>query len=254
MTTMTTKAEYIENPNGFINVYNADCMAVLNHFDDNSIDLILTDPPYGIANFAKKRGLGNQTLKNRSNFSKESWDKYNDDEFLQFMTSFFEIAATKLKTGGTLLMFTSFLRVPSIVQIAEMTSLYYKTTGVWHKTNPLPRNMKVSFVVSNEAWMYFVNSQRSGTFNNYGKLFTDFISTPTAANSERNHGRHPTQKPVSLMKFFVEILSNPGDVICDPFMGIGTTGVACNALQRNFIGIEQNSEYYQIALHRMYDL
>ena len=82
-------------------------------------------------------------------------------------------------------------------------------------------------------------------------MFHDFIETSVTPNSERKYGKHPTQKPESLMQHFVEILSNPGDNILDPFMGSGTTGVVSKRAGRNFIGIELNSEYYNIAKSRI---
>lgn len=135
-------------------------------------------------------------------------------------------------------MFMSALKVESIITVAQSAGFYYKTTGIWHKTNPMPRNINLHFVNSNESWIYFINDGRTGTFNNGDKLELDFVETSVTPKSERKYGKHPTQKPVKLMEHFVKLLSNENDTILDSFMGSGSTGVAATNLNRNFIGIE----------------
>ena len=77
------------------------------------------------------------------------------------------------------------------------------------------------------------------------------IGTPTKA--EKIHGKHPTQKPLELLERIVLASTNPGDLILDPFMGSGTTAVACKRLRRRFIGFEINYDYYKAALSRLKD-
>ena len=96
-----------------------------------------------------------------------------------------------------------------------------------------------------------VNDATTGTFNNEGKAIHDFIETSTISTKERKMGKHPTQKPLALIEHFVNILSNRGDVVLDPFMGSGTTGVASAKLNRNFIGIELNEKYFNLSLKRI---
>lgn len=79
----------------------------------------------------------------------------------------------------------------------------------------------------------------------------DFLQTSVTPASEKKFGNHPTQKPVSLMKHFVELLSNQNDVVLDPFMGSGTTGVAAVELERDFVGVEISPEYYKLAQKRI---
>ena len=82
-------------------------------------------------------------------------------------------------------------------------------------------------------------------------LFTTFFETPVTSMGEKKHGKHPTQKPISLLEHFILLLSNEGDVILDPFMGSGSTGVAALRNDRNFIGVEIDSEYFSIAQKRI---
>ena len=82
-------------------------------------------------------------------------------------------------------------------------------------------------------------------------MFHDFIETSVTPNGERKYGKHPTQKPEGLIQHLVEILSNPGDCVLDPFMGSGTTGDAAKRTDRNFIGIELDEAYFKIAQKRI---
>ena len=128
---------------------------------------------------------------------------------------------------------------------------YYKTTGIWHKSNPMPRNMNLHFVNSTESWIYFTYKTKTGTFNNNGKVLHDFIETSVTSNSEKKYGKHPTQKPEALMEHFVKVLSNENDTILDPFMGSGSVGVSAVKNNRNFVGIELDENYFNIAISRI---
>ena len=111
--------------------------------------------------------------------------------------------------------------------------------------------MNLHFINSTEAWVYFTYKKRTGTFNNNGKAIHDFFETPVTSMGEKKHGKHPTQKPIALMEHFIQLLSNEGDVVLDPFMGSGCTGVAAIRNHRNFIGVELDPEYYAIAQKRI---
>ncbi|NVF11656.1 site-specific DNA-methyltransferase [Anaerococcus sp. AGMB00486] len=233
-----------------INIYNDDCIEVMSRLENGSIDLILTDPPYNLGNFMKNRdtNLG----KMRKNFFGDAgWDDMDFKEWEESMNRFFDKSSNVIKTGGSMIIFMSILKVETLIKIAETHGFYYKTTGIWHKTNPMPRNMNIQFVNSTEAWLYFVYKKRTGTFNNDGAMYHDFIETSVTSNGERRYGKHPTQKPEILMSHFIDLLSNPGETILDPFMGSGTTGVAAKKLDRNFIGIEIDECYFKIAKSRI---
>ena len=231
-------------------LYNGDSLEVLKTIEPNSIDLILTDPPYNLGEFSKKRNYNVQNMRDNT-FVESGWDNVNREDWNSLMGSLFEQLSRISKVGTNLIMFMSFLRVETIVDMAERHGFYYKTVGVWHKTNPMPRNMNLHFVNSNECWLYFVYKKRTGTFNNNGKLLLDYIESTVTPLSEKKEGKHPTQKPLSVIEYLVSVLSNEKDTVLDPFMGSGTTGVACKNLNRNFIGIELNKDYYDIADRRI---
>jgi len=233
-----------------IKLYNQDCIEAVKQIDDNSVDLIITDPPYNLGNFMKDRDTNLSKMRDNF-FATAGWDNMEFDEWTKSMDAIFESAARVMKKGGSMIVFMAIIKVETIIKLAEKHGFYYKTTGIWHKTNPMPRNMNLHFVNSTEAWIYFTYKTRTGTFNNNGSVLHDFIETSVTPNSERKHGKHPTQKPEGLIKHFVEVLSNENDWILDPFMGSGTTGVAAKRQNRNFIGIELSTEYYEIAKERI---
>jgi DNA modification methylase len=115
----------------------------------------------------------------------------------------------------------------------------------------MPRNMNIHFVNSTEAWVYFINDDTSGIFNNEGKMIHDFIETSLTTSKEKKFGKHPTQKPMKIISHFIKLLSNVGDVILDPFMGSGTTAVSAKKMERKFIGIELDEKYYELSKTRI---
>lgn len=231
-------------------LHNQDCIEVMTSIEENSVDLILTDPPYNLGNFMRDRDTNLKKMRDNF-FGSAGWDDLSFEEWEESMDSFFEESVRVLKHGGSMIVFMAIIKVESIIKIAERHGLYYKTTGIWHKLNPMPRNMNLHFVNSTETWIYFTYKKKTGTFNNDGKMIHDFIETAVASNGERKFGKHPTQKPVKLMEFFVNVLSNENDTILDPFMGSGSTGVAAIKNDRNFIGVELNEKYYNIARQRI---
>jgi DNA modification methylase len=229
-----------------------DCLVALAEIESESIDLILTDPPYNLGLFMKKRDTNLAALR-ENHFVGTKWDDETPETWAANMKILFEESARVLKKGGSLVIFMSIIKVESLIAMTEETKLYYKTTGIWHKTNPMPRNMNLHFINSTEAWVFFTNDKKTGTFNNQGKAIHDFIETAGIGVSEKSYGKHPTQKPVKLMEHFINLLTNPGDTVLDPFMGSGSSGVAAANLGRNFHGIESNPEYFEISKKRIHE-
>ncbi|GHV94427.1 hypothetical protein AGMMS50293_07470 [Spirochaetia bacterium] len=233
-----------------ITLYNEDCIKGMKHIPDETIDLILTDPPYNLGQFMQDRDTNLKKMRENF-FGAAGWDDLNFNDWKRCMNAFFQEAVRVLKKGGSMIVFMSIIKVETLINIAEKHGLYYKTTGIWHKLNPMPRNMNLHFVNSIESWIYFTYNKKTGTFNNEGKVLHDFIETSVTPNGERRHGVHPTQKPEKLLSYFVQILSNKADIILDPFMGSGSTGVAAKKNGRQFIGIEINKLYFKNASKRI---
>lgn len=235
-----------------IQLFNKDCLEIIPILENNSIDLLLTDPPYNLGEFIQKRNYNIKNMRENSLEDMLDWDSLSKEDYLINMDKFFQKVSPKLKIGANIIIFISSLRIESIVEIAERYGFYYKTTGVWHKTNPMPRNMNLHFVSSNEFWIYFVYKKRTGNvFNNENRMIMDYIESSTPKSLEKQYGKHPTQKPIQIIEYLIKILSNEEDLVFDPFMGSGTTGKSAIKLNRRFIGIELNKKYFEIAEKRI---
>jgi site-specific DNA-methyltransferase (adenine-specific) len=233
-----------------VHLYNGNCVEIMYQIDAASVDLIITDPPYNLGNFMKNRDTN--LVKMRENFfGAAGWDDLDFENWEESMDNFFRESARVLKSGGSIIVFMAVIKVETLIKLAEKNGFYYKTTGVWHKLNPMPRNMNLHFVNSTEAWVYFTYKKRTGTFNNDGRALHDFIETSATPASEKRYGKHPTQKPEQLMEHFIKVLSNMNDTVMDPFMGSGTSGVVAKRHKRNFIGIELNEDYFKAASKRI---
>lgn len=229
-----------------VTIYNTDWRELKGQLAQNPVDAILTDPPYGLEEFAKGRNHGRSRL-GRANFVDDGWDK--EAETREAVYDMLNAAPRMLKKGGNLFSFCSFELLGEMVKQAPKP-LYYKTYGVWHKKNPIPINMKIRFVGSLESWVHWVNGQRTGTFNAEGKPVHNFIETGLTPKSEKKHGKHSTQKPLSVMNWATCLLTNPDDVILDPFAGSGSTLIAAKLNGRKSIGIELDESYCEIAAKR----
>ena len=88
-------------------------------------------------------------------FGDAGWDNMDFSEWSESMEQFFGSAARVMKKGGSIIVFMAIIKVETVIKLAEKYGFYYKTTGIWHKKNPMPRNMNLHFVNSTEAWIYF---------------------------------------------------------------------------------------------------
>lgn len=222
-----------------------DCLEKMKNIQDKSIDLVLTDPPYMISretNFSK--GGGDKAKYGSLSMDFGEWDKGEGID----MKVFFREAYRVLAKGGTFIMFYDIFKMESIRNIAESVGFKQPRIGFWNKTNAVPLNARINYLSNAREYFICFCKGKKGVFHSYYDKGT--YDYPIVSGKERNH---PTQKPVSLMRDLILTHSNEGDVILDPFMGSGTTGVACINTKRDFIGIELNEEYFRIAEKRIND-
>lgn len=220
-----------------------DCRNVISRIPDNSIDLILTDPPYNIG----KHSTGNIPLPGRSAMNNDvaDWDHidFNPGEWIE---DFVRI----LKPKGNLFIFTSYNQIGKWYD--GLDNRFDSTNFmIWHKTNPAPKIFKAGFL--NSCEMIFTCWNKGHTWNFISQTeMHNFFESPICTRPERlSNPKHPAQKPVSLLKKLITISSNPDDIVFDPFMGVGSAGVAALELGRRFIGVEINSEYFIAAKRRI---
>ncbi len=233
----------MKDPNWQKCVLCADSKDVIGRIPDNSIDFILTDPPYNLG----LHSTGNIPLPKRSAMNNDiaDWDMvdFNPEEWAD---DFIRI----LKPTGNLFIFTSYNQLGRWYNCLDHK---FDTSNfmIWHKTNPAPKIFKAGFL--NSCEMIFTCWNKKHTWNFISqKEMHNFIESPICMRLERlSNPKHPAQKPVSILKKMIEIATNKNDIVFDPFMGVGSTGVAAIELERRFIGVELNNEYFEAAKKRI---
>lgn len=230
-----------------------DALEVLGTIPANAADMVLTDPPYGIASeVVITRGRNKMKFRGPDishNFGE--WDKFDDEEcYWAFTTNWADKVNNVLRPGG---MFCSWFDRDKINFLGRylQKQFGYKLKGYYAdlKSNPVPQARKVKWM---NGWEIVGLWQKPG-----GKLTyryelgqqKDWGIRPIVGGKERKD--HPTQKPLSVCMLFVEYWTEPGDVVIDPFAGTGTTLTAAKLLGRRYIGIESEPRYAEIARERL---
>ena len=166
------------------------------------------------------------------------------------MFSDVERAYNLLKNGGSLVVFNDFKKASYIIDYAIKLGFEYKDTIVWKKTNPMPRNRDRRYVPSLEMMIWFVKPGK-WTFNRLKETYESGVFEFPSESGGGYKRIHPTQKPIKLIERLIEIHSNEGDLVLDPFMGSGTTAIAAKSINRNYVGFELNKEYYEKSISRI---
>lgn len=223
-------------------IINGNCFDFLPKIKDNSIDLIITDPPYIISkksNFNK----GKKSVK-YSNISIDfgKWDKEEIDLDMLFY-HYHRI----LKSGGTIIIFYDIWKSSKIKNAAEKYKLKQPRVCQWLKNNAVPINSNKNYLSNAAEYFFTFVKDKNPTFNS--KYDKGVYNYPLCHGKERTS--HPTQKPISLIKELIKKHSNENDIVLDTFSGSGTTAVACKALNRNYILIEKEKENYELSLNRI---
>lgn len=227
------------------NIICGDCLELLKYIRKSSVDLVATDPPYGI-------GYNN------------TWDLENNLNWEVLAKEFKRI----LKPNGSILLFQGWSNVSSTINILSK-SFFLKNWIIYDRIKG--RGAKTNLVSTREDILWFVHNEKNYTYN---KISSN-IKKKTGGTIGRKNGneframsnvwtdispivpwskervKHPTQKPLQLMDRIIHIFSNAGDVVLDCFAGSGTTIVSAISNQRKFIGFENNKDYFKIMEDRI---
>lgn len=221
-----------------------DSRKVIKDLEDQSVDLILTDPPYNLG----QHSTGNIKMSWRKDFNNDiaKWDNKDFDP-ANWLDEFQRV----LKPTGNLFAFTSYNLLGRWHEVFDSVYDTFQFV-VWHKTNPPPKVFKTSFLNSCELIVACWDKGHTWNFTKQNRMH-NFIETPICMGKERLKGKykHPTQKPLRVLRHIIKIASNRGDVVFDPFMGVGSTGVAALQLGREFIGVEIDGTYFEGAQMRL---
>lgn len=215
--------------------------------ESKSVDLIFADPPYNLS------GKNYLTCKNGkvAVCNKGKWDQI--ENIHEFNRNWVEGCVRVLKDVGTIWISGTLHNHPSIGVTLKKLNLWVINDIIWFKPNAAPLIQKNRFAPSTELiWIaskskkYYFNYEMAKCLNN-GKQMRNLWEL----SAERHKTSHPTEKPEKLLERIILIGSEEGDVVLDPFMGSGTTGVVAKQLNRNFIGLEIDNKYFKIAKNRI---
>ncbi|MEH7333946.1 site-specific DNA-methyltransferase [Neobacillus drentensis] len=248
------KESFYYKDNNFI-LLKGDSLQLLSMIQDNSINMIFADPPYFLSNDGITCSSGKMVSVNKGN-----WDK-GKEEFINkhtFNIEWLEKCKNPLSKDGTIWISGTFHNIYSIG--AALEELNYKIINniTWYKTNASPNLSCRYFTHSTETVLWAKKSKKAKhTFNyeimkeiNGGKQMRDVWQIPTTKKSEKEFGKHPTQKPIELLKRIILSSTKEGDIILDPFNGSGTTGIVAAMLNRKYIGIDLEEEFLNLTIKR----
>jgi len=217
-------------------IYQMDCIEGMGLIPDESVDLLLTDPPYNVSQKSNFHTMG------RKGVDFGEWDKdFNQIEWLGE-------ACKKIKKGGSVLVFNDYKNIGEMKKTLEDNKFVIKEMLLWKKTNPMPRNRDRLYVTSIECCLWAVKG-KGWAFNRQRDTYENGIFESPSINHKRRI--HPTQKPISILNQLVKIHSNENDIILDCFMGSASTAVAAEINNRNWVGFELEKEYIEKANKRL---
>lgn len=222
-----------------------DALEGLRRLPDESVDLVVTDPPYNIAaadRTTMKNGKPLSTLKAWGH-----WDRMHTFDYDILILRLISECYRVLKPGGACYIYTAREQNGYFVRQAVARGFVYRNQISMIKKNPIPSFSKSNWRSAFELCMYLTKGKP--------KVF-NFVSQTLCKNvfpysNSHRDTTHPTEKPLDLIKLIIEVSSNEGDLVLDPFMGSGTTAVAAKQLGRRFLGFELDAEYVRMARDRL---
>jgi len=255
-------------------ILHRDCISGMKLLPDNSVDIIVADPPYNLSkggewkwdNSVKLQGMG-------GNWNKvmENWDSLSFEEYWAFTESWLTQAKRVLKPTGSMWIFGTYHNIGMINVVCQKLGIEIINEVIWYKRNAFPNLSGRRLTASHETilWCHTGNSKREYYFNyEYSKnssFAEDQLKIPGKQmrtvwdipnNKERGEskwGKHPTQKPLKIIRRMIQLSSKPGDICLAPFSGVGSECVAAKSMGRNYLGFEIDKEYYDISLKRLAD-
>ncbi|MGM0659784.1 MAG: site-specific DNA-methyltransferase [Pseudomonadota bacterium] len=238
-----------------------DCIEAMNALPEASIDLIFADPPYNL----QLRGDLHRPDNSQVDGVDDAWDRFASFEaYDRFTRAWLAAARRILKPAGALWVIGSYHNIFRVGAALQDTGFWILNDVVWRKSNPMPNFRGKRFTNAHETMIwaskeegarYTFNYEALKSLNDGVQMRSDWV-LPLCTGHERlkndlGDKAHPTQKPESLLHRVLVGSTNPGDVVLDPFFGTGTTGAVAKMLGRDYIGIERDEGYREVAEKRL---
>ena len=210
---------------------------------DNSVDLVLTDPPYEISRSTGFLNSNGEKTIERFKMSYEfgEWDERSTN-LAPFVSEFYRI----LRPSGTMIMFYDLWKLTNLAEIMEKSKFKQLRFLEWVKTNPVPINSKINYLTNSREIALSGVKKSKPTFNS--QYDNGIYRYPIYHAKDRFH---PTQKSLPLFEELIKKHSNKGDLVLDCFAGSATTAIAARNTSRKFIGCEMNEEFYNKSIERI---
>ncbi|MFW6172582.1 MAG: DNA-methyltransferase [Elusimicrobiota bacterium] len=243
-------------------LYQEDSLEFLKQFPDNSIDMIFADPPYKLSDGGFTCHSGE-----RVSVDKGDWDKPEDFKTdLKFHREWISLCKSILKPDGTIWISGTYHSIYKCGYLLQKLNYKILNDICWYKPNAPPNLSTRYFTASHETLIWAAkNSESNHTFN-YKNMKNGYFpddklkrpykqmrsvwSIPTTPQREKTAGKHPTQKPLALLKRVILSSTNKDELILDPFTGSSTTGIAAYKQDRRFMGIDSKEEYLKLSIDR----
>ncbi len=242
-----------------------DCMEILPAIQESTMDAVFADPPYNLSNDGFTCHAGRAVSVNKG-----EWDRSRGAaEDFDFHKQWIAACRRVLKPSGTIWISGTYHSIYACGFALQLLGFQVLNDICWFKPNASPNLSCRYFTASHETLVWARKSRKARHTFNYdlmknGVFSRDILKAPgkqmrsvwaisTPRREEKRYGKHPTQKPEELLERIILASTNEGDVVLDPFMGSGTTGVVCLRLRRKFVGIEKEQQFFEIARRRLHD-
>lgn len=223
-----------------IKLINGNCLDTLKNIPNESIDLIVTDPPYPTTSRGNAGNSGGMLQKDINKKGKVF--TYNNIDCSEYAPEFYRV----LKDGSHCYVMTNHLNLIHMLNTFTTNGFHFIKSLIWDKGNKIMGQ----YYMSQFEYILFFRKGRGIKINNCGT--SDIISVPNKKQKGKDgKNLHDTEKPVGLMDVLIGNSSKEDGLVLDPFMGIGATGVSAIGLKRNFIGIEIDEDYFKITNERI---
>jgi len=247
-------------------LYESSCVDILAELEENSIDMVFADPPYFLSNGGFTVSAGR-----RVSVNKGSWDKSNGlERDFEFHREWVQAVRRVLKPHGTIWISGTYHSIYQCGYALQLSGFHILNDISWFKPNASPNLSCRYFTASHETLIWARKEKKAKHVFNYdvmkngewsddklkksGMQMRSVWSIGTPKMAEKKHGKHPAQKPESLLRRVILASTNEGDVVLDPFTGSSTTGVVAYRLSRKFIGIDLEKKFLDISIKRFEEI